>query len=269
MAVQAIYPKAQVTIGPVIEDGFYYDFAFERPFTPEDLEKFEAKMKEIAAADLKVTRRVMERDAAVAAVSRAWARSTRPRSSPAFRRTSRSGLYGQGEWFDLCRGPHVPSTGKLKAFKLMKVAGAYWRGDSRNEMLQRIYGTAWLNDKDLKEYLHAAGRSREARSPAHRQGSRSVSFPGRGAGRGVLASEGLAHLPAAHRLHARAPGRGRLRRGERAGDHGIVAVAEVRPPGEVRREHVPDEDARRARVRHQAHELPGAHPDLQPGHPLL
>src|SRR5678809_141042 len=141
MAVQAIYPKAQVTIGPVIEDGFYYDFAFERPFTPEDLEKFEAKMKEIAAADLKVTRRVMERDAAVALFQsmgekyKAEIIASIPSNEPI-------GLYGQGEWFDLCRGPHVPSTGKLKSFKLMKVAGAYWRGDSRNEMLQRIYGTA-------------------------------------------------------------------------------------------------------------------------------
>src|SRR6187402_81593 len=152
MAVQAIYPKAQVTIGPVIEDGFYYDFAFERPFTPEDLEKFEAKMKEIAAADLKVTRRVMERDAAVALFQsmgekyKAEIIASIPSNEPI-------GLYGQGEWFDLCRGPHVPSTGKLKSFKLMKVAGAYWRGDHRNEMLQRIYGTAWATKEELQQYL--------------------------------------------------------------------------------------------------------------------
>jgi threonyl-tRNA synthetase len=165
MAVQAIYPKAQVTIGPVIEDGFYYDFAFERPFTPEDLEKFEAKMREIAAADLKVTKRVMQRDAAVALFQsmgekyKAEIIASIPSNEPI-------GLYGQGEWFDLCRGPHVPSTGKLKAFKLMKVAGAYWRGDSRNEMLQRIYGTAWLNDKDLAAYLH---RLEEAEKRDHRR----------------------------------------------------------------------------------------------------
>ncbi|HEX6397714.1 MAG TPA: threonine--tRNA ligase, partial [Steroidobacteraceae bacterium] len=165
MAVQAIYPKAQVTIGPVIEDGFYYDFAFERPFTPEDLEKFEAKMKEIAAQDLKVTRRVMERDAAVKLFEgmgekyKAQIIASIPSNEPI-------GLYGQGDWFDLCRGPHVPSTGKLKSFKLMKVAGAYWRGDSRNEMLQRIYGTAWLNDKDLKDYLH---RLEEAEKRDHRR----------------------------------------------------------------------------------------------------
>jgi threonyl-tRNA synthetase len=165
MAVQAIYPKAQVTIGPVIEDGFYYDFAFERPFTPEDLEKIEAKMKEIAAQDLKVTRRVMDRDEAVKLFEsmgekyKAEIIASIPSNEPI-------GLYGQGEWFDLCRGPHVPSTGKLKAFKLMKVAGAYWRGDSRNEMLQRIYGTAWLNDKDLAAYLH---RLEEAEKRDHRR----------------------------------------------------------------------------------------------------
>src|SRR3982751_723322 len=165
MAVQAIYPKAQVTIRPVIEDGFYYDFAFERPFTPEDLEKIEAKMKELAAADLKVTRRVMDRDAAVKMFEgmgekyKAQIIARIPAGEPI-------GLYGQGEWFDLCRGPHVPSTGKLKAFKLMKVAGAYWRGDQRNEMLQRIYGTAWLNDKDLAAYLH---RLEEAEKRDHRR----------------------------------------------------------------------------------------------------
>src|SRR6476659_5368149 len=164
-AVQSIYPKAQVTIGPVIEDGFYYDFAFERPFTPEDLEKFEAKMKEIAAQDLKVTRRVMERDAAVKLFEgmgekyKAQIIASIPSNEPI-------GLYGQGEWFDLCRGPHVPSTGKLKSFKLMKVAVAYWRGESRNEMLQRIYGTAWLNDKDLAAYLH---RLEEAEKRDHRR----------------------------------------------------------------------------------------------------
>jgi threonyl-tRNA synthetase len=165
MAVQSIYPKAQVTIGPVIEDGFYYDFAFERPFTPEDLEKFEAKMKEIAAQDLKVHRRVLPRDEAVQLFKsmgehyKAEIIASIPANEPI-------GLYGQGEWFDLCRGPHVPSTGKLRAFKLMKVAGAYWRGDSRNEMLQRIYGTAWLNDKDLKDYLH---RLEEAEKRDHRR----------------------------------------------------------------------------------------------------
>ena len=120
-------------------------------------------------------------------------------------------LYGQGDWFDLCRGPHVPSTGKLKSFKLMKVAGAYWRGDSRNEMLQRIYGTAWLNDKDLKEYLT---RLEEAEKRDHRRIGKDLGlfhFQEEAPGRGVLASEGLADFPAVDRLHAAAPGRSRLR----------------------------------------------------------
>jgi threonyl-tRNA synthetase len=164
-AVQALFPDAQVTIGPVIEDGFYYDFAYKRPFTPEDLEKIEAKMHEIASADLKVERRVMARDAAVEffkGIGEIY-KAEIIASIPAAEDIS---LYGQGNWLDLCRGPHVPSTGKLKAFKLMKVAGAYWRGDSRNEMLQRIYGTAWLNDKDLKAYLH---RLEEAEKRDHRK----------------------------------------------------------------------------------------------------
>ncbi len=164
-AVQAIYPDAQVTIGPVIEDGFYYDFAFNRPFTPEDLAKFEAKMHELAKADLKVERRLMPRDAAVETFKKLGEhyKAEIIASIPANEDIS---LYGQGEWFDLCRGPHVPSTGKLGAFKLMKVAGAYWRGDSKNEMLQRIYGTAWPNEKDLKAYLT---RLEEAEKRDHRR----------------------------------------------------------------------------------------------------
>jgi len=164
-AVQAIYPDAQVTIGPVIEDGFYYDFAFSRPFTPDDLAKFETKMHELAKADLKVERRLMPRDAAVEKFKNLGERYKAEiiSSIPANEDIS---LYGQGEWFDLCRGPHVPSTGKLGAFKLMKVAGAYWRGDSKNEMLQRIYGTAWPDEKQLKAYLT---RLEEAEKRDHRR----------------------------------------------------------------------------------------------------
>ena len=164
-AVQAIYPKAQVTIGPVIEDGFFYDFAFERPFTPEDLEKFEAKMKELVKANLPITRRVLPRDEAVKLFKSMgeYYKAEIISSIPAGEAIS---LYGQGEWFDLCRGPHVPSTGKLKAFKLMKLAGAYWRGDSKNEMLQRVYGTAWANEVDLKAYLT---RLEEAEKRDHRR----------------------------------------------------------------------------------------------------
>ncbi len=164
-AVQAIYPDAQVTIGPVIEDGFYYDFAFSRPFTPEDLARFEAKMHELATADLPVTRRILTRDAAVETFTKLGEhyKAEIIASIPGNEDIS---LYGQGDWFDLCRGPHVPSTGKLGAFKLMKVAGAYWRGDSKNAMLQRIYGTAWPDEKSLKAYLT---RLEEAEKRDHRR----------------------------------------------------------------------------------------------------
>jgi threonyl-tRNA synthetase len=164
-AVQELFPGAQVTIGPVIEDGFYYDFAFARPFTTDDLAAIEQRMRDIVARDLPVTRQVMERDAAVAFFLGLGEKYKAEiiASIPAGEGIS---LYGQGGWVDLCRGPHVPSTGKLGAFKLTKVAGAYWRGDSRNEMLQRIYGTAWGSDKDLKDYLH---RLEEAEKRDHRR----------------------------------------------------------------------------------------------------
>ena len=151
-AVKELFPDAQVTIGPVIEHGFYYDFSYTRPFTPEDLEKIEKKMTEIVNRDLPITRKVLLRDDAVK-----YFKSIKENykaeiieSIPADQEVS---LYTEGEFTDLCRGPHVPSTGKLKVFKLMKVAGAYWRGDSKNEMLQRIYGTAWTNKEDLQNYL--------------------------------------------------------------------------------------------------------------------
>ncbi|MBM4219828.1 MAG: threonine--tRNA ligase [Gammaproteobacteria bacterium] len=164
-AVQSVYPKAQVTIGPVIEDGFYYDFAFERPFTPEDLEKFEQKMREIVKADLPVHRRLLARNAAVTHF-RSIGEHYKAEIIAAIPEGEEISLYGQGDWQDLCRGPHVPSTGKLGAFKLTKVAGAYWRGDSRNEMLQRIYGTAWPDDRQLKDYLQ---RLEEAEKRDHRR----------------------------------------------------------------------------------------------------
>ncbi|RYU63248.1 threonine--tRNA ligase [Methylolobus aquaticus] len=164
-AVKSLYPSAQVTIGPVVEDGFYYDFSFERPFTPEDLEAIERKMAELAAAALPVTRSVMPRDDAVEYFSGLGERYKAEiiREIPAGEVIS---LYAQGDFVDLCRGPHVPHTGHLKAFKLMRVAGAYWRGDSRNEMLQRIYGTAWSDKKSLDEYLH---RLEEAEKRDHRK----------------------------------------------------------------------------------------------------
>ena len=151
-AVKSMFPQAQVTIGPVIENGFYYDFSFERPFTPEDLVAIEKRMTELASKDEQVLRRVLPRDEAVAYFKSLGEhyKAEIIGSIPAGEDVS---LYREGEFEDLCRGPHVPSTGKLKHFKLMKVAGAYWRGDSKNEMLQRIYGTAWTSKEDLQLYL--------------------------------------------------------------------------------------------------------------------
>jgi len=164
-ATQSLFPKAQVTIGPVIDNGFYYDFAFSRPFTPEDLAAIEVKMTEIAKQDLPVERSTMIREEAIDFFRNMGEeyKAEIIESIPAGEEIS---LYRQGDFIDLCRGPHVPSTGKIKAFKLMKLAGAYWRGDSNNEMLQRIYGTCWANKKDLKKYLH---RLAEAEKRDHRK----------------------------------------------------------------------------------------------------
>ena len=152
-AVKQLYPSAQVTIGPVIENGFYYDFAFERPFTPDDLERIEQRMTELAARDIPLSRTVMPRDEAIA-FFRNLGEEYKAQIIADIPAGEDLSLYQQDDFIDLCRGPHVPSTGKLKAFKLMKVAGSYWRGDSRNAMLQRIYGTAWTDQKALKAYLH-------------------------------------------------------------------------------------------------------------------
>jgi threonyl-tRNA synthetase len=151
-AVKELFPEAQVTIGPVIENGFYYDFAYKRPFTPEDLSLIEKKMQEIARKDLPVQRREMSRNEAVTYFS-SIGEKYKAEIIASIPEKDTISLYGQGDWIDLCRGPHVPSTGKLKTFKLMRVAGAYWRGDSRNEMLQRIYGTAWARKEDQDAYL--------------------------------------------------------------------------------------------------------------------
>src|SRR5512134_3943406 len=151
-AVKEIFPEAQVTIGPVIENGFYYDFAYKRPFTPEDLAAIEKRMTEIARRDLPVRRREMPRDEAVK-FFRDQGEIYKAEIIASIPEKDTISLYGQGDWVDLCRGPHVPSTGKLKVFKLMKVAGAYWRGDAKNEMLQRIYGTAWAKKEEQDAYL--------------------------------------------------------------------------------------------------------------------
>ena len=165
MAVKQLYPEAQVTIGPMIENGFYYDFAYERPFTPDDLEKIETRMGELARADIPLQRSEVPRDEAVALFSGMGEQYKGEiiRDLPS---ESVISLYRQGDFVDLCRGPHVLSTGRIKAFKLMKVAGAYWRGDSRNAMLQRIYGTCWADEKSLKAYLT---RLEEAAKRDHRK----------------------------------------------------------------------------------------------------
>jgi threonyl-tRNA synthetase len=151
-AVKTLYPEAQVTIGPVIEHGFYYDFSYKRPFTPEDLAAIEKKMSELASKDEAVVRRVLPRDEAVA-YFKGLGEHYKAEIIGSIPSNEDVSLYREGDFEDLCRGPHVPSTGKLKHFKLMKVAGAYWRGDHRNEMLQRIYGTAWASKEDLQQYL--------------------------------------------------------------------------------------------------------------------
>ncbi len=151
-AVKELFPDAQVTIGPVIENGFYYDFSYKRPFTPEDLAAIEKKMVEISKRDLPVARKIMPRDQAVALFS-AMGEKYKAEIIASIPEGETLSLYEQGGFIDLCRGPHVPSTGKLKVFKLMRVAGAYWRGDSKNEMLQRIYGTAWGKKEDQDAYL--------------------------------------------------------------------------------------------------------------------
>jgi threonyl-tRNA synthetase len=164
-AVKELFPEAQVTIGPVIDNGFYYDFSYARPFTPEDLVAIEKRMMELAKKDIPVTRQVMPRDEAVAYFKDLGEhyKAEIIASIPAEQDVS---LYTEGDFTDLCRGPHVPSTGKLKVFKLMKLAGAYWRGDAKNEMLQRIYGTAWAKKEDLDAYLH---RLEEAEKRDHRK----------------------------------------------------------------------------------------------------
>ncbi len=164
-AVKTIFPDVQVTIGPVIEDGFYYDFSYKRPFTPEDLDKIEKKMSEIAKQNLEINRKVMQRQAAIDYFE-SIGEKYKSEIISSIREGEEVSLYEQGDFTDLCRGPHVPSTGKLKVFKLMKLAGAYWRGDSKNEMLQRIYGTAWNNKDELKDYLK---RLEEAEKRDHRK----------------------------------------------------------------------------------------------------
>jgi threonyl-tRNA synthetase len=172
-AVKELYPDTQVTIGPAIEDGFYYDFAREERFTPDDLETIEARMREIVDRDLPIVREEWKRDEAIR-FFRDWGETYKAELIEAIPGDEPITVYRQGEWLDLCRGPHLPSTGRLgKSFRLMKLAGAYWRGDSRNEMLQRIYGTAWSDGKQLEAYLH---RLAEAEKRDHRRLGRQMNL---------------------------------------------------------------------------------------------
>ena len=171
-AVKELFPDAQVTIGPVIENGFYYDFAYKRPFTPEDLEQIEARMAELAKAEIPVSREVWARDEAVE-FFKSEGEHYKAEIIASIPQAEDVSLYRQGDFIDLCRGPHVPNTGKLKVFKLTKVAGAYWRGDSKNEMLQRIYGTAWAKKDELDGYLHML---EEAEKRDHRKLGQQLGF---------------------------------------------------------------------------------------------
>lgn len=169
-AVKELFPDAQVTIGPVIENGFFYDFSYKRPFTPEDLAAIEKKMVELAKKDELVMRKVLPRDEAVA-YFKSIGESYKAEIINSIPQDQDVSLYTEGNFTDLCRGPHVPSTGKLKVFKLMKLAGAYWRGDSKNEMLQRIYGTAWVKKEEQEAYLHML---EEAEKRDHRKLGRAL-----------------------------------------------------------------------------------------------
>jgi threonyl-tRNA synthetase len=171
-AVKHVFPEAQVTIGPVIDNGFYYDFSYERPFIPADLKKIEKEMQRLVKANLVITRSVVTRDEAVT-FFRDLGESYKAEIIESIPSDQDLSLYTQGDFTDLCRGPHVPSTSKIKAFKLMKIAGAYWRGNSDNEMLQRIYGTAWNDKQDLADYLH---RLEEAEKRDHRKLGKALNF---------------------------------------------------------------------------------------------
>ena len=261
-AVKELFPDAQVTIGPVIENGFFYDFSYKRPFTPEDLVAIEAKMTELARKDEKVERRVLPRDEAVAyfkSIGEDY-KAEIISSIPAGEDVS---LYREGKFEDLCRGPHVPSTGKLKHFKLMKVAGAYWRGDHRNEMLQRIYGTAWATKDELQQHLHMF---EEAEKRDHRKLGRELDLfhldehaPGLvfWHPKGWAIWQQVEQYMRARSTATTATSRSRGRRSWIS-----QPVGEDRPLGQLPRQHVRHRVGE-ARLRAQADELPGPRADLQ------
>ena len=199
-AVQSLYPGTQVTIGPTIEDGFFYDFAPPTPFTVDDLPKIEAKMRELAKADLKVERAEVARDEAIERF-RAMGEQYKVEILSGIP-DDRVSIYRQGDWMDLCRGPHVPSTGYIRAFKLTSVAGAYWRGDEHNAMLSRIYGTSFASKEALEEHLKLLELARSARPSQARARDGPVRVRSDIAGLAVLPAQGRDHLQRARRLHA-------------------------------------------------------------------
>ena len=202
-AAKELYPDTQVTIGPAIDNGFYYDFARETPFTPEDLERMEARMHEIVARDLPIEREVWDRDEAIR-FFREWGEEYKARLIEDLPADEAITIYRQGDWLDLCRGPHLPSTGRLgKAFKLLRISGAYWRGDSRNEMLQRVYGTAWATPKQLAAHLHML---EEAEKRDHRRIGKQMNLfhlQEEAVGLGILAPEAAGrYFSTLDRVHA-------------------------------------------------------------------
>ena len=264
-AVQSLWPGTQVTIGPVIDNGFYYDFFRNQPFTPEDFDAIEKKMREIIARDKPFTKEVWSRDEAKK-VFRDKGEAFKVELIDAIPEDQQIKIYKQGDWFDLCRGPHMTSTGKVgNAFKLMKVAGAYWRGNSSREMLSRIYGTAFAKQDELDAYLK---QIEEAEKRDHRKLGREMDlfhFQEEAPGSVFWHPKGWTLFQTLENY---------IRR--RQSDAGyaevnapqlidFVAVGRVRPHGDLPRRHVPGAAARRGRahLRHQADELPRPHPDLQ------
>ncbi len=260
-AVQELFPGTQVTIGPVIENGFFYDFATDRPFTDEDLARIEEKMAEIAKRDHPDPPRGVgpRRGDRPIRVDRREVQGRDHSGHPAGMRSSP--IYRQGDWKDLCRGPHVPSTGKLGVFKLLSVAGAYWRGDERNAMLQRIYGTAWADKKDLEAHLK---RLEEARARDHRKLGEELElfmFSQFAPAMPIFLPKGRGHLQRADRLRPRVLPARRVRRGRHSAHLGHRDLPHLGALRELQGRDVLL-GSRREGVRREADELPRPHPDL-------